>query len=193
MSPLARVLYTGSAMLQLSKSLINVPIMSLRIGGRIGSAGLPIINPNNLKIEGWHCTDDRSRQELILLSQDVREVLPQGLVVDDYDALVSPDDLIRMKELLEIDFPLMGHKVMTESKERLGKVTDFAAESTTFYIQKLYTSQSMLRSLNGGATSVDRNQIIEITDKKIVVKNPLQPISTQAATQIAPIQPQIVQ
>lgn len=161
-------------MLQLSKALINVPVMSLRVGGQVATAIEPIINPTNLKIEGWFCADTRSKKELVLLSQDVRELLPQGLVIDDFDVLADPDDLVRLKDLLQLNFPLIGHNVVSESKSKLGKVSDFATETTTFYIQKLYTSQPLLKSLKGGSTSVDRNQIIEINQKQIVVKDPLQ-------------------
>ena len=168
-------------MLQLSKSLVNVPVMSLRVGGKVANADELIINPTNLKIEGWYCQDSRAKKKLILLSQDVREVLPQGLVIDDYDALAQPDDLIRLKEILNIHFPLLGHQVVTVSKQKLGKVTDFAAEGTTFYIQKLYTQTSLFKSLKSGNTTVDRNQIVEITDRKIVVKDPLQPTPLQRA------------
>lgn len=161
-------------MLQLSKALINVPVMSLRVGGQVATAIEPIINPTNLKIEGWFCADTRSKKKLVLLSQDVRELLPQGLVIDDFDVLADPHDLIRMKDLLHINFPLLGHNVVSESKQKLGKVSDFATETTTFYIQKLYTSQPLLKSLKGGSTSIERNQIIEINQKQIVVKDPLQ-------------------
>jgi hypothetical protein len=169
-------------MLKLSKSLVNVPILSLRIGGEVGTATQPIINPTNLKIEGWRCVSSQSKDELILLSQDVREVLPQGLVVNDVEVLADPEDLIRHQKLLEIDFGLLGHNVVSESKRKLGKVSDFATETTTFYIQKLYTTQSILKSLKGGSTSVSRNQILEITDRQIVVKDPLQP--TPAVEQV---------
>jgi len=150
--------------------------MSLRIGGQVATALKPIINPTNLKIEGWHCVDSRSKEDLILLSQDVREVLPQGLVVDDFDVLAKPEDLIRLKDVIQYDFNLLGHAVVSDKKRKLGKVSDFAAESTTFYIQKLYTAQSMLKNLKGTGSSVDRNQIIEINDRVIIVRDPLQPV-----------------
>lgn len=167
-------------MLQLSTSLANVPVMSLRVGGQVATAVQPIINPRNLKIEGWFCNDNRSSKQLILLSQDVRELLPQGLVVDDYEVLAHPEDLVRMKDLIEMNFGLLGHQVVSDKKRKLGKVTDFAAETTTFYIERLYTTQSVLKSLKGSGTSVDRSQIVEINDRQIVVKDPLQPVSTAA-------------
>jgi sporulation protein YlmC with PRC-barrel domain len=156
-------------MLQLSESLLNKPVMSLRTGQQVATALEPIINPNNLKIEGFYCTDRFSKDELVLLYQDIRDIIPQGFVVDDHDVLVAPDELVRLKEIMETGFVLVGKPVVTVSKQHVGKVSDFATEMETMYIQKLYVSQSMFKSFTGGNLGVDRNQINEITDKKIII------------------------
>lgn len=168
-------------MLQLSGSLLNKPVLSLRTGGVVATTTEAIINPNNLKIEGFYCVDAFERKKtLILLYQDVRDLIPQGLVVNDHDVLVDPDELVRLKEVLSVRFTLIGKQVVATNKERLGKVIDFAAEVETFYIQKLYVTQSVLKSLTGGSLGIDRNQIVEITDKKIIVQELAQPIRAQA-------------
>jgi sporulation protein YlmC with PRC-barrel domain len=156
-------------MLQLSESLLNRPVMSLRTGQPVATAVEPIINPNNLKIEGFYCTDRFSKDRLVLLYQDIRDVIPQGFVVDDHDVLTPPDELVRLKETLNIGFTLIGKPVVTTSKERVGKVGDYATEMETMYIQKLYVTQNMFKSFTGGSLGVDRNQINEITDKKIII------------------------
>jgi sporulation protein YlmC with PRC-barrel domain len=156
-------------MLQLCESLLNRPVMSLRTGQPVATAVEPIINPNNLKIEGFYCTDRFSKDRLVLLYQDIRDVIPQGFVVDDHDVLTPPDELVRLKETLNIGFTLIGKPVVTTSKERVGKVGDYATEMETMYIQKLYVTQNMFKSFTGGSLGVDRNQINEITDKKIII------------------------
>lgn len=169
-------------MLQLSKSLTNQPIMSLRTGSQVATATTPIINPNNLKIEGWHCQDRFSNNPLILLSQDVRDVIPQGIVINDHDNLSEPDELIRLKAILDLEFVLLGKPTVTASKKKLGKVSDYAVEVETFFIQKIYLTQPLMKSFSGGSLSVDRSQIIDITDRKIVIQEPLQPVKASTAT-----------
>lgn len=162
-------------MLQLSGALINQPVLSLRTGAEVATALTPIINPNNLKIEGFYCQDRYDKKQLILVAIDIREILPQGLVVNDYDVLAEPEELVRLQEVMQINFQLLGKPVVTISKERVGKVDDFAADSNSLYVQKLYVTQSILKSFSGGQLSIDRNQIVEITNKKIIIQELMKP------------------
>lgn len=155
-------------MLQLSAMLLNRPIMSLRTGTQIGVTVAPIINPNNLKIEGFYC-QDTSRKHLVLLEQDIRDVLPQGLVVDDADALTEPGELIRLKDTMNLRFELIGKHVITTDKNKVGKVTDYATETKSMFIKKLYVSQSLFKNFATGSLGVDRTQIVEITRDKIII------------------------
>lgn len=168
--------------------MMNQPILSLRTGVEIAVAVRPIINPTNLKIEGFYCHDSQDRKkQLILVHQDIREIIKKGFVVNDYEVLVEPDELVRLHETIAANFEALGKTVVTVSKERLGKVNDYAVDSQSLYIQKLYISQSILKSLSNGQLSVDRSQIVEITPKKIVVKDPLQMTKAAMPAGVAPV------
>jgi len=143
---------------------------------------MPIVNPNNLKIEAFYCTDrfDKKKQ-LVLLYQDVRDVLPDGIVVNDHEVLADPHEVIRLQELIKLNFELIGKPVVTVSKDKVGKVNDFATEIETLYIQKLYVGQSLLKSLTGGSLGIDRSQIVEITNRKIIINDLVQTAPVRAA------------
>ena len=159
-------------MLQLSGSLINQPVLSLRTGTPIALAQRAIINPNNLKIEGFYCQDGANRKkELVLLYQDIRDIIPQGLIVNDHDVLAEPEELVRLKDILHLNFELLGKPVVTASGDKVGKVGDYATETTSMFVQKLYISQSLFKSFAGGNLGVDRTQIVEITPRKIVIND----------------------
>jgi uncharacterized protein YrrD len=158
-------------MLQLSASLLNQPVMSLRTGGEIAKIESVIINPNNFKIEGFYCADHFSHQKLVLLSQDIRDNIKQGIIVNDHDVLSEPDELIRLKSVLELNFELLGKPVETVSKNKIGKVNDFAVDSQSMYVQKIYVGPSLIKSLTTGQLSVDRNQIVEVTNRRIIIKD----------------------
>ena len=171
-------------MLQLSNSLLNKQVLSLRTGSPIATVTGPIVNPNNLKIEGFYCQDRFSKKRLVLLYQDIRDMLSQGYVVNDHDVLSEASELVRLKDILALNFELIGKQVVTVGKEKVGKVSDYAAETETMYIQKLYVAQSIMKSFTGGSLSIDRTQINEITPRRVII-NELLKGSPSAAT--API------
>lgn len=167
----------------MSAMVTDKNILSLRTGSPIALVTGVIINPDNLKMEGFYCVDSIDKKQLILLYQDVRDILPQGIVVNDHDVLADPDDLVRLQKVLELNFDIMGKHVETISGEKVGKVSDYAFESATMFIQKLYVSQSLLKSITSGNLSIDRSQIHEITPKKIVINELIQtaPVGAPAA------------
>lgn len=86
-------------MLQLSQTLIGRPVMSLRTGTAVATTISAIFNPNNLKIEGFYVQDSfDSKKKLILLCQDIREIIPQGIVINDHEVLGESDELVRLKK-----------------------------------------------------------------------------------------------
>ena len=160
-------------MLQLSSTLFNQSVLSLRTGGVVATAVEPIINPNNLKVEGFYCDDKFEKNQLILLTQDIRDRVERGFVINDHEVLVEPEDLIRLEKVLQLRFSLIGKPVVTVNKHRLGKINDYAVDDIAMYVQKIYVSQSIVKSFTGGNLSIDRSQIVEITDRKIVVQDPI--------------------
>ncbi|MBW3568708.1 hypothetical protein KY385_01105 [Candidatus Parcubacteria bacterium] len=159
-------------MLKLSNAMTNISVMSLRTGGQVGTAVQMIINPNNLKIEGWYVDDRFSGQRRILLANDVRDIVPQGIAVNDQEVLSEPDELVRLKPILEINFQLTGKQVRSQGGKKYGKVTDFAVETSGLIIKKIYASQAIVKSLSDGNLSIDRTQIVEITNTSIIIEDP---------------------
>ncbi len=158
-------------MLLMSKSLYNQRVMSLRLGAPIAVAVEPIINPHNLKIIGWWCKTPRGTKQQVLLAEDVREVTPGGLAVNDENALSHTDDLVRHNEILNMHFQLLEKNVKSK-RHKLGKVGDFAYEDGGMTVQKLYVSRPLTKLLAKEDTLIiDRNQIIEVTDHYILVRD----------------------
>lgn len=153
----------------LSKSLMGQPVISLRTGAEIAVAVEPIINPHNLKILGWWCKDTGGQKQ-VLLAEEVRELVPEGLAVNDEEALCAPDDLVRHKEVLDINFQLIDKPVRTKS-QKLGKVNDYSYNDGMF-IQKLYVARPLHKVFTSEDTIIiDRTQILEVTDNYILVRD----------------------
>jgi sporulation protein YlmC with PRC-barrel domain len=158
-------------MLQLSSTYYDRPILGLRTGGPIGHALNPVINPNNLKIEGWYATARSERASYIVPIGEVRDIIHKGIVVNDHSSLTHTEDLVRLKSIIDLGFEIIGKQVFTESKRKLGKVADYAVDDQTMQIKKLYVNQSLLKNLSMQQLIIDRNQIIELNDKRVVVSD----------------------
>lgn len=155
----------------MSKSLYNRPVMSLRIGRPVAVAVEPIINPHNLKILGWWCKTPGASKQHVLLAEDVREIMPQGLAINDDDALTHSDDLVRHNEILSIHFQLLDKTVKTKH-HKLGKITDYVYDSEAMLVQKLHVAKPLTKLFASEDTLIiDRNQIIEVSDHYILVRD----------------------
>lgn len=143
--------------------------MSLRTGAQVAVAQTVIVNPHNLKILGWWCKGTAG-QKLILLAEEIREAMPDGLAVNDEDALSDPADLVRHKEVLELGFDLMDKQVKTK-RHKLGKISDYSYNDGWF-VQKLYVARPLRKVfITDDTLIIDREQILEVTDHYILVRD----------------------
>lgn len=108
-------------------------------------------------------------------------MLPQGFVVNDHDVLVEAEELVRLKDVISLNFELTGKQVVTVDEQKVGKVSDYATETETMFIQKIYVSQSLVKSFTGGSLSIDRTQVQEITPRKIIINDLLDTRRSPAA------------
>ena len=169
-------------MLRLSGQILGKPVLSLRTGSPVGSAVAPIFNPTKLTIEGFYVRDSVDKAELILLCQDIREMSRQGFIVNDHDVLSPAEDLVRLKHLIEINYELLNKRIETVSKQKVGKVSDYAVETNSMAVQKIYAARPFWKNLAGGSLSIDRSQIVEITSQRIIINELL-----QAKRAVAPV------
>ncbi|MCL2444869.1 PRC-barrel domain-containing protein [Candidatus Saccharibacteria bacterium] len=165
-------------MLLLGSKLLNYPVLSLQIGGELGITATPIIDPVKLKIIAYQLSGPLVDREPAntLMTDDVRELSPMGLIIDSVDDLVDPNDVIRVKQIIDYDFHLINHKVITKKKQNIGRVADYTIDSATFSIYQLVVKRPFLSSLNDPELTINRSQIIEIDDDKVIIKNDTQTV-----------------
>jgi len=158
-------------MQKLSNAFIGLPIISLRTGAAIGKTIQPLINPNNLKIEAWYSSSIYTKHSVLVPIQEIREISRLGVAVNDHESLTEPDDLIRLQPVIKLQFNPIGKLVVTEGRKKIGKVEDYSVDIDSMYIVSLYVSQRSIRAFNSPQLTVNRLQIVEITDKRIVIKD----------------------
>lgn len=166
----SKITYAKS-MLRFIQQTNGMQIKSLRSGRIAGTLTDVIINPHNLSIEAYYCIDRRKKSNLVLFANDIRQMTRDSVIINDEENILEiDDDLVRLKELLAINFQLRGKKAITDDKRKLGRIADYAIDDKSHSIEKLYISKTGLQSLGGSDLVVGRNQLAEVTDKQVVVK-----------------------
>lgn len=146
--------------------------MSLQTGAEIARAQAAIIDPGVLDVIAYHVSGARLEYEdTVLLTRDVREVGAIGFIIDAADELVSADDIVKIKELVKLNFQLIGLSVIDDQKHKLGKIYDYTIDPFTFTIHQLHVRRPLLKSLKTSDLIISRKQIVEVNNKLIVVKS----------------------
>jgi uncharacterized protein YrrD len=158
-------------MLVTIKALLGASVKSLQSGSEIAKITIPLIDPRNLKIMAFYLESKLIKiSPAILLPADIREVGPLGVIIDDINNIVSPDDVVRLKEIIEFDFILDGIAVVDEKKRRLGTVEYYTFDPESYFIQQLYVKPGFMQSLKVTNLIISRSQIVDVDNKKITVK-----------------------
>lgn len=153
-------------MLLLGSSFAKIPVLSIRIGTKVGTVIGHLINPHSLKIDALWVKIGGFKEPHLLLAKDIREASPQGIVINDIDEILNPSDAHRLKKIIDLNFNLIDKKVIS-GRFPIGKVADYAVENLTFYIRKLYVSPNIWKALNTSRLTIDRSQIIEVSQKYV--------------------------
>ncbi|MCR5700301.1 MAG: hypothetical protein K6G49_02630 [Candidatus Saccharibacteria bacterium] len=169
-------------MLTYNSKLIGTPILSVQAGGAIASIVAPVVNPDNLKILAFKLQGPIvNAANNILDVKSVREYSPLGLVIDDNDELIGPEDVVKIKEVLDLNFDLIGLKVETKKGSKLGKIIDFSLTSEDFTIQQIIVKRPTIKSFMDPELTIHRREIVEVTDYKVIVKDEEKVIKARAA------------
>jgi uncharacterized protein YrrD len=159
-------------MLITSERLINTPVMSLQTGGQLATTKRPLINPHNFAILAYELSGPSLDEHPSFLRMiDVRELSNLGLIVDSSDEFIGLDDVIKIKEVYDLGFDLIGKNVVDEKKSKMGKVTGYSLEPGTFIIVQINVKRPLLKSFTDTELIIDRTQILEVTNDTITIKN----------------------
>lgn len=166
-------------MLLLNNQLTQTPVMSLQNGSELGVTTQTIIDPRKLQVIGFYVSGPRIHSQSILHASDIREVGPLGFIVDSADNIMELDEsLVRTQEVIGFNFLLLEKTVIDENKKKIGKVAEYTVESEGFFVQKLHVGQSIIKNFSHTGSVIHRSQILEVTDKHIIVKSTTVPVTT---------------
>lgn len=168
--------------------LINCPILSLHIGGRVATVTEVIIDPDSLKVIACRVDGPLVGKEIgdILPMTSVREFSRLGMIVDSTDEFVEADEIVRIRDVLALNFNLVGLKVETKKGDKLGKVTDSTVNPESWQIQQLIVQRPLIKSFIDPELTISRSQIAEVNDYKVIVKDSETKIKEKAQADFTP-------
>lgn len=155
--------------------MLRMPVMSLHVGGRVADTSEAIVDPEDLRVIAYTLDGPLVKKDPevgdILSTDDIREVGDSGLIVDSTDRFVERGDVVRFDEVMDLRFNLIGLKVVTQDGKKIGKVSDYTLDSSTFMIYQLIVQRPFMSSLIDPELTINRSQIVEIDDYKVTIKH----------------------
>lgn len=153
-----------------AQQLVGLPVISLQTGSRVAVTSGLVIDPDRLVIAAILCTPG-SRQLRLLLPQDIRQLAPQGVLVDAEEALSEPEEVVRVSPLAQRGWDPIGKKVVTELGRPVGKIENYTVAPDQFVIPKLHVRRPVWQSFTGASVIIDRTQVVDVNDSQVVVRD----------------------
>ena len=160
-------------MLVTNSHLIGTPILSIQAGGPIATIKSTIVDPNDLKILGFYLEGPllNGTDATILDVRSIREYSHLGMVIDNIEELVAPDDVIKIQNILELNFDLINLKVKTKKGTKLGHLVDYTVTSEDFIVQQIIVKRPLVKAFVDPELTISRKEIVEITDYEVIIKD----------------------
>ena len=159
-------------MLTPASKIISTPVLSMQSANAVGFVNYPIVDPESFKIVAFFLKGpqiDKSNELLPVSS--IRENSELGFIIDSIEDLAARDDIVKIDKIISLNFNPIGLKVVTKKGTKLGHVIDYTATSDNFSIQQIIVKRPIIKSFQDSELIIPRNEIVEITDTKIIVKN----------------------
>lgn len=153
--------------------LINCPVLSLHVGGEIARITEVIINPNNLKVLAFRVEGPLIRDDVgdILPIESVREFSAHGAIVDSIDEFIDGEEVVRIRDVVKLNFSLVGLKAVTKKKVKLGKVSDYILETGAWQVHQIIVQRPLIKSFLDPELIIPRQKIVEVNDYEIIIKD----------------------
>ena len=148
------------------------PVMSLQTGAELARTKDVLVDPRNLTVIAYELEGTMlDEHPSFLRVADIREISNLGIIVDSSEEFVGLDDVIKIKEVHEFGFTLLGLPVVDEKKRKLGKVSSYNLDGDSFMVAQLVVRRPLLKSLSDTDLLVHRTQIVEVSNDQVTVKS----------------------
>lgn len=160
-------------MIFLASDFIDYKIVAISSLSEIGCVTGILVDPYTFTVAGFWMKLHHSPQKKahhFLVSNSVRQIDDQRLLINDIDECCTPDDLPKLTETFDIDYQVCGKRVVSSKQVYLGQVEDFSFHDQDFKIMHIIVKPPLLQRLKITQKRYSRRQIEKIDHRKIEVK-----------------------
>lgn len=160
-------------------SLEKMPVGALEEAEMIGRVCRLIFDPVEVKLIGFLVKEGGyfSKTHAVSMS-DVVDIDKNGVVISSRESLVEKDEIVRLAEIVNKKFSLIGLPVRTKSGKKLGRVENALVDGTSGDLLRIYLGSTFSRRV------FERSQIEKVTLLEVVVKKDLQKSSPENGTNL---------
>ncbi len=131
-----------------------------------------VINPDSGFVIGIiiEIFDKKKTKKTVNVSQVVG-IGADFVMIVSLDDLAEPDEIIRIKEVLDSDIKIRNTKVYNQNNDYLGKVKDYTLNFHTMSLNRLYIRPANMLKVILEDLVIPRNDIIKIEKNRIIVRS----------------------
>ena len=169
-------------MLLQASNLFRMPVASMDDNAKVGVVRTVLVDKKVLVVSGFLIRTGNFLfgKNLLLSCVDILDIDRNGIVVKNSKNLVDPNEVVRIKEMLDEKFNLFGMRARTKTKKNLGKISDFVVETTTLQIVKFYIHGILEDRI------IDISKVKKVSDKEIIFDDDIE-MPTVSATEQASV------
>lgn len=138
----------------------------------LGSLKDVILNPETGDVVGlsFYISGNKNK-ELVVNTSDITGVGTNFIMIDSADNVSPPDEIIRIKEVLDKDIEIFGSYVVDEDGRHIGKVRDWSVNLKSMRLERLYVISSSLVKILVQDLIILANDIVKIEKGKIIIRS----------------------
>lgn len=159
-------------MQKISSEFESTTIITRRERTVLGSLKNIILNPETGDAIGLSFyVAGAKHKEMVVNTSAITGVGTNFIMIESIDNASLPDEIIRIKETLDLGIEIVGSRVIDEDERHLGKVRDWSVNLKTMHLERLYVTSSRLVKMLTRDLIIPANDIIKIEKDKIIVRS----------------------
>lgn len=153
--------------------LENARVLSLHTGTQIAQVTHCLIDPDTLIIIAFHLEATAAAGEGgdFLPVRSIREYSKMGIIVDSADDFASDGEVIKIDQIVALNFDLIDLNVRTKKGSKIGKIFDYTVNTTDWEVRQLIVRRPFWKSLLDPELVIARDSIIEVDDYKVIIED----------------------